>query len=293
VVDYAFKVWLPAQDIKGRTEVEYRGVLDRYLVPEWGRRQMRTIKPSEAKAWQALLTSKYELGGTTPNRVARHVRSIFTLAVMDRVIRISPFAGVKAPPPVESTVAPPDVAEVRQMIGAAYSDLWQAVFELDALTGLRSGELRGKGLYLDDLKTGAGKRLLPLNRRAVDLIAAYAAAYPPPKSGPWAGLIFNIAGRPIGESTIDWALKSTCRKAGIEGRHLHELRHHYASVLIAGGESPTVVQQRLGHKDVLTTLRIYSHLFNEAKEKTRDVLDAAWAKSSKDEVAVASVTKIR
>jgi integrase len=317
VIDYAFKVWLPAQDIKGRTEIEYRGVLNRYLVPEWGRRQMRNIRPSEAKAWQALLTSKYELGGTTPNRVARQVRSIFNLAVMDRVIRITPFAGIKAPTAVESPVSPPDIPEVRQLVVAAYSDMWRTMFELDALTGLRSGELRGmllpkfdalrmaykvhqqmvyesgKGLYLDFLKTGAGKRTLPLNKRAVDLLAAYVAAHPPPTSGPWAGLIFNIGGRPIGESTIDWALKNTCRKAGVEPRHLHELRHHYASVLISGGENPTVVQRRLGHKDVLTTLRIYSHLFNEAKEQTRSVLDAAWAVPSKDEGAVASVTKIR
>ncbi|BBB00608.1 putative phage integrase [Actinacidiphila reveromycinica] len=317
VGDFALKTWLPAQDIKGRTEIEYRGVLDRYLIPEWGRRQIRTIKPSEAKAWQALLASKYELTGTTPNRVARHVRSVFRLAVFDKAIRASPFEGIKAPTLTETKVYPPDVAEARQIIAAAYTALWRAMFEVCALTGLRSGELRGmrlekfdalrmayrvdqqlvyergKGMYLDDLKTGAGKRVLPLNRRAVDVIAAYVAGHPPPKNGPWAGLIFAMpGGKPIGESTIDWAIKQTCRYAKTEARHLHELRHHYASVLIAGGESPSVVQQRLGHKDVLTTLRIYSHLFNEAKETTRNVLDAAWAIPSKDEKRLASVTKI-
>lgn len=315
--DYALDVWLPAQGVIGRTATEYRGVLNRYLIPEWGRRQMRTIKPSEAGAWQALLTTKYELTGTTPNRTARHVRSVFKLAVVDRVIRASPFDGIKAPTLVESTVYPPDVAEVRQLIDAAYSDLWAAMFEVDALTGLRSGELRGmrlakfdglrkaykvdeqlvyekgKGLYLDDLKTGAGKRVLPLNRRAVDVIAAYIAAHPPPTSGPWAGLIWTMpGGTPIGESTIDWALKATCRYAQVEPRHLHELRHHYASVLIAGRENPKVVQKRLGHKDVMTTLRIYAHLFAEAEEQTRDVLDAAWAAPRKTETGLASVTSL-
>lgn len=317
VRDFAINTWLPAQDINSRTKIEYRGVLDRYLIPEWGRRQIRTIKPSEAKAWQARLTSVHELTGTTPNRVARHVRSVFRLAVIDKVIRVSPFEGIKAPTLTETKVYPPDIAEVRQLIAAAYTDLWTAMFEVDALTGLRSGELRGmrlpkfdalrkiyrvdeqlvyekgKGLYLDDLKTGAGKRVLPLNRRAVEVISAYVAKHPPPTSGPWVGLIFTMpGGKPIGESTIDWALKQTCRYAKVGPRHLHELRHHYASVLIAGGESPTVVQQRLGHKDVLTTLRIYSHLFNEAKETTRDVLDAAWAVPSKDVKRIASVTKI-
>jgi integrase len=318
VGDYALGVWLPAQGVNARTEIEYRGVLNRYLVPEWGRRQLRTIKPSEAGAWQALLTSKYELTGTTPNRVARHVRSVFRLAVIDRMIRVSPFEGIKAPTLVESTVHPPDVAEVRQLVAGAYNDRWRTMFELNALTGLRSGELRGmrvprfdalrgayrveeqlvyekgRGLYLDDVKTGAGRRVLPLNSRAVDLLAAYIAKYPPPADGPLAGLIFTMPdGRPIGESTIDWALKQTCTKAGVEPRHLHELRHHYASVLIAGRENPKVVQKRLGHKDVMTTLRIYAHLFAEAEEQTRSVLDAAWAIPSKHEMPIASVTKIK
>jgi integrase len=318
VSDYALDIWLPAQGIIGRTEIEYRGVLNRYLVPEWGRRQIRTVKPSEAGAWQALLTTKYELGGTTPNRVARLVRSVFRLAVIDRVIRVSPFEGIKAPTLVETTVHPPDVAEVRQIVAHAYNDRWRTMFELNALTGLRSGELRGmrvarfdalrgayrveeqlvyergKGLYLDDLKTGSGRRVLPLNRRAVDLLAAYIAKYPPPADGPFAGLIFTMpGGQPISESTIDWALKQTCRAAAVEPRHLHELRHHYASVLIAGRENPKVVQKRLGHKDVMTTLRIYAHLFAEAEEQTRSVLDAAWAIPSKDGERMASVSKIK
>ncbi|MFE7397597.1 tyrosine-type recombinase/integrase [Streptomyces sp. NPDC057557] len=54
------------------------------------------------------------------------------------------------------------------------------------------------------------------------------------------------------------------------------MRHHCGSVLIAGGENPKVVQKRLGHKDVMTTLWTYAHLFAEAAERSRDVLDAAW-----------------
>lgn len=306
VETFALETWLPAQGINGRTETEYRGALTRYLIPEWGQREMRSIKPSEAGTWQQQLTAKYGLSGGYPNRVARYVRSVFKLAVIDRVIPLSPFDGIKAPTLVESTVQPPDIAEVRQMVDAAYDIRWAAMIELSALTGLRSGELRGLrvdrvdflrralrveeqlvyeagvGLYLDDLKTGAGRRVIPLPQRAVDLLAAYVAARPPAAAGPMAGLVFVMPdGRPVGESTLDWAFKSICRKAGLTPRHWHELRHHYASVLIAGGENPKVVQKRLGHKDIITTLRVYSHLFAEAEEQTRDVLDAAWGESGK------------
>jgi len=298
---FALETWLPAQNLIDRSHDNYLGILERYLFPEWGSREMRSIKPSEAGAWQQLLSTKYKLKKSYPNRVARYVRSIFKLAVIDRVIPVSPFAGIKAPTLVESDVQPPDIAQVKQLIAAAYKPVWEAMIEFTALTGLRSGEIRGltvdrvdflrrmihvdlqmvyeprKGHFLDNLKTGAGKRLLPVTQRAIDLLAAYIAQYPPQVNGEYAGLIFVTADRqPISESSLDWAFKSTCRKAQVQPRHWHELRHHYASVLIGGGENPKVVQKRLGHKDVATTLRTYAHLFAEAEERTRDVLDKAW-----------------
>jgi integrase len=238
---------------------------------------------------------------------------VFKLAVIDQVIPVSPFERIPAPTLVESTVSPPDVTEVRQLIAAAYKPLYAALFEVAAQTGLRSGELRGmrvdrvdwlrrayrveeqlvyekgKGMSFDDVKTGAGRRVIPLAQRTIDVLAAQVAAYPPPQRGPWAGLVFAMPdGTPIGESTADWALKATCRYATVQPRHLHELRHHYASVLIGGGENPKVVQKRMGHKDVTMTLRLYSHLFAEAEEQTRSVLDAAWEVSGETGASVES-----
>lgn len=302
-----FDIWLPAQSIISRTEREYRGVMNRYLIPEWGTREIRSPRPSEAGAWQQLLTTKYELTGQTPNRVARLVRSVFKLAVVDRMIPISPFDGITAPTLVETEIHPPDIGGVQAIVDQAHHDRWAVMAELDAITGLRSGEMRGlrlpkvqllsraidvheqlvyeagRGLYFDDLKTGAGRRTVPLNKRGVDLLAEYIAAYPPSKSGQWKGLVFTMGdGTPIGESTLDWALKAMCRKAGVDPYRFHDLRHHYASVLITGGENPKVVQRRLGHKHVMTTLRIYAHLFAEAEEQTRSVLDDAWASAAAD-----------
>jgi len=61
-----------------------------------------------------------------------------------------------------------------------------------------------------------------------------------------------------------------------EGTSPHDLRHHYASVLIDGGESVVVVARRLGHANPSMTLNVYSHLFQDSEERTRSVVDAAW-----------------
>lgn len=60
----------------------------------------------------------------------------------------------------------------------------------------------------------------------------------------------NGAGGCVGESTM--ALLPPIR--------LHDLRHTHATALLAAGEHPKVVQERLGHATVSITLDVYSHV---------------------------------
>ena len=41
---------------------------------------------------------------------------------------------------------------------------------------------------------------------------------------------------------------------------LHDLRHTHATALLSAGVNPKVVSERLGHSDVSTTLRTYTHV---------------------------------
>jgi hypothetical protein len=45
----------------------------------------------------------------------------------------------------------------------------------------------------------------------------------------------------------------------------HDLRHTHAALLIAQGEHPKVIQERLGHASIKTTLDTYGHLFAESE----------------------------
>ena len=58
-------------------------------------------------------------------------------------------------------------------------------------------------------------------------------------------------------------------------REHHDLRHHYASVLIAGGCSVKVVQKALGHAKASETLDTYSHLFPDGDDLTRAAVETA------------------
>ncbi|AFR49945.1 tyrosine-type recombinase/integrase [Gordonia sp. KTR9] len=50
---------------------------------------------------------------------------------------------------------------------------------------------------------------------------------------------------------------------------LHDLRHFYASGLIAAGCDVVTVQRAMGHKDATTTLNTDSRLWPRAEDRTR------------------------
>jgi integrase len=66
------------------------------------------------------------------------------------------------------------------------------------------------------------------------------------------------------------------RAAGLSDEiTLHDLRHFYASLLIRNGANVKLVQARLGHKSATETLDTYGHLWPDADEQTRNILNEA------------------
>lgn len=49
------------------------------------------------------------------------------------------------------------------------------------------------------------------------------------------------------------------KRAKIAGASFHSLRHTHASLLLAAGVHPKVVQERLGHSTIAITMDLYSH----------------------------------
>lgn len=54
---------------------------------------------------------------------------------------------------------------------------------------------------------------------------------------------------------------------------IHGLRHTHATILILNGENIKIVSDRLGHKDVTTTLNTYTHIMDKMKDNTAQLLD--------------------
>lgn len=54
------------------------------------------------------------------------------------------------------------------------------------------------------------------------------------------------------------------------------MHHTHAALLIAEGVHPKIVQERLGHASIRTTLDIYGHLFQGLDEAAAEALDSTY-----------------
>jgi integrase len=137
---------------------------------------------------------------------------------------------------------------------------------------------RGEGVVLTPrLKTETSYRNVPLAAVVVDVVAAHLARW---RAHADFGLVFtNERGAPIQQYPFGQAWATARKRAKLPTwvNGPHQLRHHYASLLIASGSSVKVVQRRLRHASAKTTLDIYGHMFPDDEDATRAAIEAPLA----------------
>jgi len=67
-------------------------------------------------------------------------------------------------------------------------------------------------------------------------------------------------GLPLEPANVTKSFHRTLEKAGLKRIRVHDLRHTAASLQLARGENPKVVQEMLGHSTIAVTMDIYSHV---------------------------------
>jgi integrase len=93
-------------------------------------------------------------------------------------------------------------------------------------------------------------------------------------------LIFpNLEGRPLSHANLlQRGFYPALRRAGLRRIRFHDLRHTFASLLIASGEDVVRVSRLLGHASPNITLNVYSHMlpkehYGSAERLARLVLE--------------------
>lgn len=79
--------------------------------------------------------------------------------------------------------------------------------------------------------------------------------------------LFATDGLPWNDNLVDYRWRAT--RTGIGTHRLHDLRHFFASGLIAAGCDVVTVQRAMGHASATTTLNTYAWLWPKAEDRTR------------------------
>lgn len=140
-------------------------------------------------------------------------------------------------------------------------------FALRRLTVSRQLQRDGSTFVVRLPKYGS-ERVVHLPDDLVEMLRSHIERYLPdePPSDAW---LFTVRDGPMYDNDIDWRWRATRTSAGLPKVRLHDLRHFYASGLIAAGCDVVTVQRALGHSSATTTLNTYSHLWPTAEDRTR------------------------
>lgn len=204
--------------------------------------------------------------------------ALLAFAVARRFREDNPALGIKKPPvrKMERFLSEQEIAQLATALSGEVTrtgNLYPAAaIKLLLLTGARRGEVLGlqwrhvdfdrKCLRLPDSKTGA--KVIYLNAPALEILVNLPRISNNPHVFPG-----KQENRPLGGMDKVWFRVRAA--AGLKDVRLHDLRHSFASIGVAGGVSLPVIGALLGHKHAATTGR-YSHLSADPLRTANDLV---------------------
>jgi len=99
------------------------------------------------------------------------------------------------------------------------------------------------------------------------------------------------AGTPLDESRVRKNFAQALDHAKLEGFRVYDLRHTFASLLLAQGAPITYVAAQLGHARPTTTLQFYAHWIPNGTERFVDGLAGPTAKKPRSRKAGLQIRK--
>jgi integrase len=257
-----------APRLKPSTLNRYEALVRRVVLPALGSFKIEAVDradiaslhhnlrdtPVEANRVVALISKLFNLAeawGLRPDHTnpARHVER-FPEKPRERFLsarELARLGEVLREGEEKETEHPSMVLGIRLLIltGCRRSEIFRLKWdEVDLATGR---------LRLADSKTGA--KTVPLGPPAIRLLAKATRV----RGNPYVCWGDTDEGPFIG---IDKAWRRIRSAAGVEDLRIHDLRHSFASVAVAGGESLVIIGKVLGHKQTSTTDR-YAHLSDD------------------------------
>lgn len=134
----------------------------------------------------------------------------------------------------------------------------------------KNGEVIGRSMEISGTKTACSVRTLPIPQVVKEALAEWQVIYSDKfKDVETNNLVFpNRSGELRYYTGFRRQFERCLKEKGVDNFSFHQFRHTFATMMLERGVNPRVVQEFLGHKDISTTLGIYtgitSHVMKEA-----------------------------
>lgn len=296
-----------------KTYEDYGCVVRRHLIPTIGPIQLTKLSPQHL---QRLYREKQDSGLT---RMVQLIHAVLHRALNQalkwNIVPRNVADAVDVPRVAKKEMRALSPEEAGKFLEAAQDDRLHALYVLTVSTGLRLGEVLGlkwldtdldagtiqvqralqwgkDGFYFTEPKTARSRRIVMLPAMAVTALKKHRAKQAEERLAlgeVWQdiGMVFtSTIGTPLNPSDLrNRSFHKILERAGLPRIRFHDLRHTAASLLLAAGENPKVVQEMLGHSTIRMTMDTYSHtipsLQKQAAAKMDSILTAASGKSVK------------
>lgn len=261
------------------------GKVRRSHVEQWVKTMSETLKPS-----------------TIRTRVS-YVMMVVNGAIRDQYLVRDPMKGVPLPRLSKDEMNIPLPAEVGKLVENSHPH-YRAFWSVCAFAGLRPGE--AAGLKVEDIRwlqreLRVERQVQPLGRGTVDVkepkFGSQRTVYIPERlvkilaqhveegtNGDW--LFMGSSGNPPTHHSYAPRWAEALDAAEVGPYRVHDLRHFFASGLIAAGTDVVTVQRQLGHQSATVTLNRYSHLWNTHQEVTRTAVEAMMKQAMDSDVGI-------
>lgn len=282
------KVQSGRANLAASTRASDGSVIRSLILPTFENATLSAIEPGDVRSWVAELVTV----GYSPSTI-RRAYTLFQLAlelaVEDGRLARSPCRRITLPRIEQSEKRFLSIEEVENL-AEAIRPRYRAFVLAGAYTGLRPGELAAlrvdrlnllrRQLRVEEpLKTPAARRTVSFPAFLAEELAAHLVAHPGQSN-----LVFTSPeGAPLRLGLFRRRIWYPAIRSSVgEPMRPHDLRHTHVALLIAAGEDPYVISQRIGHASIRTTYDVYGHLFEGRDREAADALEAARARSLAD-----------
>ena len=292
--------------VKPVTYQGYERMVRNHLVPTLGRIKLKALTPMHLRGLYREKTDA-ALSARTVGYVHATIHNALKQAVDDALLTRNVADAVKPPQVRSEEIEPLSPYQVKTLFETVRGDRLEALYVVAVTAGPRQGELlglkwedidldrsllqvrrtlsrtKGGDTIFSSPRTVKGSRSVKLTANATQALKMHREHQLQEREalvGLWQehDLVFPTRlGTPMSRhNLVNRSFKPLLRRAGLPDIRFHDLRHTCATLMLAVGTNPKVVQETLGHANVSVTLDIYSHLLpnmqDQAAEKINELL---------------------